>query len=534
MSKKILSVLLALVMVLAMSTVALVSVSADLADLPEVPAGYYRYYFYMPEQWINDYTNVAGIYWWEGTDACTSWPGYEAYPADYENVYYYDVPQDVTTIIWSNFLDGGQDPTLDIYTAAVQTVNIPCEYYDAGESENYPEGTENFNGMIYVTDTKKIDTNPFSGKQTFGGEWAYYYGNGEYGFTPEKGAEVMTDPAFNWDPDFTVPIDTGVGTTAATETTVEATTTEAPATTTEAPATTTEAPATTTEAPVTTTEAAKADVATIIVDGKAFEVEVGATFTYEFTLTTPTNVENAQATSYFDESVVELIPGKAKEMFPVLRDVTSVVYNTDIPGEVKFNATEGVEEGFDFTEGGVLVSLQFKALTAGTTEISTTIEEMVKFGEAVDYATGGVIVNDEVKTAETVIGGKDVEIPTTTETAPIETSTATEPVETSTATDPVETSTATEPVETKPVETKPVETKPADKTEPVETTAAPEAPVETTAAPATGLTSATEAGTTAAATDAPNTGAAAYIYVVMAVLAMAACAVVVLRKRVNG
>ena len=519
MSKKILSVLLALVMVLAMSTVALVSVSADLADLPEVADGCYRYFFYMPEQWKNDYTEVAGIYWWEGTDACTSWPGYEAYPADVDGVYYYDVPMDVTTIIWNNFLDGGTDKTLDIYTAAVQTVNIGCEYYDAGESDNYPEGTDDFDGMIYVTDTKKIDVNPFSGKQTFGGEWAYYYGNGEYGFAEEKGAEVMTDPAFNWDPTFVVPDDTGSDVVTPDETTVPVDTT------TEAPATTTEAPVTTTEAPATTTEAPKADVATIIVDGKAFEVEVGATFTYEFTLTTPTNVENAQATTYFDESVVELVPGKAKDMFPVLRDVTSVVYNTDIPGEVKFNATEGVEEGFDFTEGGVLVSLEFKALTAGTTEISTTIEEMVKFGEAVDYATGGQIVNDEVKTAETVIGGKDVEIPTQPTEAPTEATTV-EPTEATTV-EPTEATTVA-PTEAPATTAAPV----VEPTEAPATTAAPV--VETTAAPATGLTSATEAGTTAAATDAPATGAAAYIYVVMAVLAMAAAAVVVLRKRVNG
>ena len=70
MSKKIISVLLALVMVLAMGTVALVSVSADLATLPEVAEGCNRYFFYMPPQWYNDYAETAGIYWWENTGAC--------------------------------------------------------------------------------------------------------------------------------------------------------------------------------------------------------------------------------------------------------------------------------------------------------------------------------------------------------------------------------------------------------------------------------------------------------------------------------
>ncbi|MDO5124711.1 MAG: LPXTG cell wall anchor domain-containing protein, partial [Eubacteriales bacterium] len=57
-------------------------------------------------------------------------------------------------------------------------------------------------------------------------------------------------------------------------------------------------------------------------------------------------------------------------------------------------------------------------------------------------------------------------------------------------------------------------------------------PAETTAPDATDGTSVTDA--TNAPADAPSTGAAAYIYVVLAVLSMAACAVVVLRKKVNG
>ena len=201
MSKKILSIVLALVMVLAMSTVALVSVSADLADLPEKAEGTKRYFFYMPEQWKNDYAYTAGIYWWEGTDACSAWPGYEATPADVDGVYYYDVPADVTTIIWNNYLDGGTDMTLPIYQAAVQTKNIGSEYYEPGESDNYPDGLDDvigFDGMIYVTDFSKTEISDYSGKMTYAGEWCYYYGNGEYGFSPVEGdGEVFTDPAFN-------------------------------------------------------------------------------------------------------------------------------------------------------------------------------------------------------------------------------------------------------------------------------------------------------------------------------------------------
>ena len=183
MSKKILSVLLAVVMVLAMGTVAMVSASAQIDSLPAVADGCYRYYFYMPSQWINDYTQTAGIYWWEGTGACDAWPGYEANPTGFETeygkVYYYDVPTDVTTVVWNNFLDGGTDTTLDIYRAAFQTCNVGSEYYDVDECTYIPEGTDDFNGMIYVTDFKQTDENPLSGKMTFAGCWCYYYGNGE-------------------------------------------------------------------------------------------------------------------------------------------------------------------------------------------------------------------------------------------------------------------------------------------------------------------------------------------------------------------
>ena len=511
MSKKIISVLLALVMVLAMGTVALVSVSADLATLPELEDGYYRYFFYMPPQWENDYAYTAGIYWWEGDGACDTWPGYEANAADHDGVYYYDVPVNVTTIIWNNYLDGGTDKTLDIYTAAVQTCNIGSEYYEPDENINIPEGTDDFNGMIYVTDMNMIDTNPYSGKQTYAGQWCYYYGDGKYGFTEVEGeGEVFDAPAFNWDPYATLaPESTEDQTTVPTETT------------TEVPVTTTEVPVTTTEAPVTTTEAPAVEYGKVTVGGTEYGVTVGDVITYTYTLTTPTAVENAQATTYYDAEKLELIVPESKaanKMFPVLRDITSVVYNTDIPGEVKFNAMEGVDEGFDFTEGGVLVTLDFKVLDASASTIYTTLEEMVKFGEKVDYATGGQIVGEGVSYVETLTGNTEPPVVTTTEPPVVTTTEATEEVTTTvviptTTEDKTPNTTASEPVGT-------------TATDPVETS--------TAAAPGTDPTSATEAGTTAAATDAPATGAAAYIYVVVAVLAMAACAVVVLRKRVNG
>ncbi len=153
----------------------------------------YRYYFYKPGYWTaNEYSDTAGIYWWDGSSAPTAWPGYEAHKADAEGVYYYDVPADVSCIIFNNFVDGGTDPDAEIYKMAYQTMNIGSEYYDPGESFAYPEGTENFDGMIFVVASDVSSVNEFSAKLSDEGMWYYYYGNGEYGITPEKGEDFYT------------------------------------------------------------------------------------------------------------------------------------------------------------------------------------------------------------------------------------------------------------------------------------------------------------------------------------------------------
>lgn len=154
-----------------------------------------RYYFYMPAEWYNEYTDSAGIYWWEGTGACSSYPGYKANKTDVDGLYYYDVPKDVSCVIWNNLIVGGTDYQAPEYSLAKQTGNIGTEYYDINESINYPLGTTSFDNMVYVIDYSTYNewdwTMPYPD-----GEWYYYYGNGEYGFTPEKGDEFFSDRAF--------------------------------------------------------------------------------------------------------------------------------------------------------------------------------------------------------------------------------------------------------------------------------------------------------------------------------------------------
>ena len=409
MSKKLMSVILVAVLVLSMGTVAMASVSAD--ELPAKPDGYNRYYFYMPENWLNEHATTAGIYWWEGTDACSAWPGYVANPTDVEGVYYYDVCQDVTTIIWNNAIDGGTDPEAPIYTAAYQTINVGSEYYDAGESVNYPDGTPNFDEMIYVVDESKTMVNDFSGKSTFAGEWFYYYGNGEYGFTPEKGDVYFNQRSYNEAPTPVAPTDP------------------------------------------TPSEPADVEYGIVSLGGIASEVYVGDELTCTVNRKTPNRIQDVEATT--------------PNMF-------GAIVNTGEAGTIYFNATE-VNNGLDFTADAALIEVKFEVLAKAESAIDITIEEMTERNGG-SYFTDSEQVNADVVVTETLACP---ERPTEPET------------------------TVTEPV------------------------------VKPTAAPETNVTGGTDAPADKPA-DVPTTGANVAIFAALAVVAMAAAAVVVLRKKING
>ena len=220
MFKRVLSIIMA---VLLLGATAAISVSAAEGTYydpkPYVPSddakavGFNRYFFLMPDDWNNEYTSSAGIYWWDGADPCGSlaaaeqgvkWPGYVIYKYKSDtkaNVWYCNVPKDVTTIIFNNAFDGG-DKTWDNYNPerdkkAYQTVDIGSEYYDIGESENYPSGTESFNNMIYVVDPDKTSES-VTGKKTFAGEWYFYHGDGKWDTELEPtygGAQGAVPPA---------------------------------------------------------------------------------------------------------------------------------------------------------------------------------------------------------------------------------------------------------------------------------------------------------------------------------------------------
>ena len=237
MKKKLVSLLLAGSVVASMAAIASVSASAIIdsngcyAPGDNVTCGTYRYYFALPNTWLSEYSDSAGAYWYNGTDACGAvdgsggdlkWPGYKAQRDEYKSssygLYYVDCPTDVPQIICNNYTDGGEDKEAPIYLTAKQSNDANTEFYVADDSDLYDqdwfdEMEESFNGdkaklgdfadnffydkvyylgfalnfdnMIFVVPSEPNGEN-FQGKPTYNGDWYFYYGNGEYGTYPTK------------------------------------------------------------------------------------------------------------------------------------------------------------------------------------------------------------------------------------------------------------------------------------------------------------------------------------------------------------
>ena len=128
--RKTISILLAVIMVCSAFGVMPLTASANsgqkinplITDVITDTEDTNTYYFYMPEEWRNEYNDhstnkeeaSAGIYWSEGTDNCLEhlnevtgedWPGYRVTETVAPNVFVAHVPKYVSTIIWNNSVD---------------------------------------------------------------------------------------------------------------------------------------------------------------------------------------------------------------------------------------------------------------------------------------------------------------------------------------------------------------------------------------------------------------------------------------------
>ena len=215
----------------------------------------------------------------------------------------------------------------------------------------------------------------------------------------------------------------------------------------------------------------------IVVDGTEYTAKAGDEVVYKATLKTPALIEDVQGFVTYDADKLTLTNCDTTNLGD------AAIVNTEEAGVVYFNAS--VVKGLDFTGDISLIELTFTVVDENGAEIALTIEEMTeKDGDS--YFTESQKVNDAVVVTETLAVPEEV------------------------------------------------------------TTAPTTVPVTTEATTAATTTEGTAAATTAAKTDAtsktdapvaedvPPTGASVAIYAVIAVLAMAAAAVVVLRKKVNG
>ena len=223
--------------------------------------------------WYNDFNlaadgnHYAGIYWWDAPASPSAWPGYRMSIDDYDNsIFYAIVPGDgdLTSGIFNNGVDGGTDSSLPIYYEAAQTIDNNMEGAYAGDYDTLWEDTYNefdFDGCIYVIDPDQVSINAFSGKQTCGGNWYFYYGNGCYGNVRTDSDDYVSAEDNCVNPDHhhgEEPTDAPVE---PTDAPVEPT--DAPAEPTDAPVEPTEAPVEPTDAPVEPTDAPVEDVITV-------------------------------------------------------------------------------------------------------------------------------------------------------------------------------------------------------------------------------------------------------------------------------
>lgn len=139
------------------------------------------------------------------------------------------------------------------------------------------------------------------------------------------------------------------------------------------------------------------DPCTVNVDGKSYTFYTGDVINYVYYLQTPEALEDFQATTYYDGSMLEIIDTGEAQMFPVAG--AGAVYNTEMPNCIKFNAVD--INGMDFTSGGSLVSFKFRILDSGSVAISTTLEYMDSV-KSEPYVNDFKIIGD-IKYSEEII-----------------------------------------------------------------------------------------------------------------------------------
>ena len=228
--KKIISILLAVMLIVSVAAVSFGAVSyiptepyTVNADTPYTEEAIFacggasvpiqRLYFQAPEDWANKFNTFPGpdddepyahicIYWWMGIGSewpdgtGVKWCGYQAHLVDKENrIYEAQVPADegTPTVVWNNGVNGGMDSSQEIFRYGRQLSDINIEGAFPGEYDTLPEGAPsslydewNFDGCISIInyDESRAQMNALTGCFNYGIDWYVYYGKGCYGNYP--------------------------------------------------------------------------------------------------------------------------------------------------------------------------------------------------------------------------------------------------------------------------------------------------------------------------------------------------------------
>ena len=109
-SKGVISIILAIMMVISMTTIGIVNASSAKVEVAESGASQMEVYFTNNQNW-----GTVKLYYWGSTSPCNEWPGidmpFKETNAMQEKVHYVKIPRDATGIIFSN---GSGTQTVDI------------------------------------------------------------------------------------------------------------------------------------------------------------------------------------------------------------------------------------------------------------------------------------------------------------------------------------------------------------------------------------------------------------------------------------
>ncbi|HBE15972.1 MAG TPA: hypothetical protein DCY72_07010 [Ruminococcaceae bacterium] len=170
-----------------------------------------KIYFQAPSDWANEFNTFPGPdlpnnepymhacgYWWSGIGSDWSgagggpvkWCGYQAHLVDKENrIYCLTLPNDggSPSLAINNGVNAGMDKSAKIFQYGRQLQDVNTEGAYEGDYDTLPEGSptqDDFDGCIAIINYDDIQDNPLTGFPSYGSNWYVYYGDGCYGEYP--------------------------------------------------------------------------------------------------------------------------------------------------------------------------------------------------------------------------------------------------------------------------------------------------------------------------------------------------------------